>query len=164
MLSLLLNFYHCCITYKCMNTSLFFNNYDKLHLLYAGGSHVSTLECLYDCLLDNMFLFCWNNLIILFYLIGFSEKEKHVCEFKIFNSIWRQNNVLHEQTWNAKKTIRRQTWNTKNVIIAKQNDIITSQARYRIKILCRSKSQYSELVLRQRTCAYMWIPLRSLDH
>ena len=53
-----------------MTTSLFYSNYDKLHLLYADGSHVSTLECLYDCLLDNMFLFCRNKLIlILSYLI-----------------------------------------------------------------------------------------------
>ena len=47
-----------------------YSNYDKLHFLYAGGSHVSTLECLYDCLFDNMFLFCRNELIlILTYLI-----------------------------------------------------------------------------------------------
>ena len=65
MLSLPLNFYHCCITYKCMTTSLFYSNYNKLHLLYAGGSHVSTQECLYDCLLDNMFLFCGNELILI---------------------------------------------------------------------------------------------------
>ena len=48
-----------------MTTSLFYSNYDKLHLLYAGGSHVWTLEYLYDCLLDNMFLFCQNKLILM---------------------------------------------------------------------------------------------------
>ena len=54
------NVHHCCkCICKCM-TSLFYSNYDKLHLLYAGGSHVSRLECLYDCFLDNMFLFCRN--------------------------------------------------------------------------------------------------------
>ena len=51
-----------------MTTFLFYSNYDKLHLLYVGGSHVSTLECLYDCLLDNMFLFFRNKLILILYV------------------------------------------------------------------------------------------------
>ena len=46
-----------------MTTFLFYNNYDKLNFLYAIGSHVSKLECLYDCLLDKMFLFNRNELI-----------------------------------------------------------------------------------------------------
>ena len=49
-----------------MITHLFYCNYDdKLHFLYAGGSHVSTLKCLYDCLLDNIFLFYQNKLILI---------------------------------------------------------------------------------------------------
>ena len=44
-----------------MTTSLPYSN--------AGDSHVSTLECLRDCLLDNMFLFCRNKLILIFILI-----------------------------------------------------------------------------------------------
>ena len=48
-----------------MTTSLFYSNYDELHLLYAGGSHVSTLECLHGCFLDIMFLFCQNKLILI---------------------------------------------------------------------------------------------------
>ena len=62
------NFYHCCITYKCMTTSLSYIimiNYTS-HLLYAGSGHVSTLECLYDCLLDNIFIFCRNKLILIY--------------------------------------------------------------------------------------------------
>ena len=38
---------------------IYIYNFDKIHFLYAGGSPVSTLECLYDCILD-MFLFCQN--------------------------------------------------------------------------------------------------------
>ena len=52
-----------------MTTSLFYSNYDKLHLLYAGDSHVSTLEGLCDCLLDNMFLFCRNKLILILIIL-----------------------------------------------------------------------------------------------
>ena len=32
---------------------------------HAGGSHASTLECLYDSLLDIMFLFSQNKLILI---------------------------------------------------------------------------------------------------
>ena len=39
---------------------IYIYNFDKTHFLYASGSLVSTLECLYDCILDNMFLFCRN--------------------------------------------------------------------------------------------------------
>ena len=46
----------------------FFSNYDKFKFLYVGGSHASTLECLYDCLLDIMFLFCRNKLILILIL------------------------------------------------------------------------------------------------
>ena len=48
-----------------MPTFILYSNYDKLHFLYACGSHVLTLECLYDCLLHNMFLFCRNKLILI---------------------------------------------------------------------------------------------------
>ena len=48
---------------------LFYSNYDKFKFLYVGGSHASTLECLYDCLLDIMFLFCRNKLILILILI-----------------------------------------------------------------------------------------------
>ena len=47
---------------------LFYSNYDKFKFLYVGGSHASTLECLYDCLLDIMFLFCRNKLILILIL------------------------------------------------------------------------------------------------
>ena len=75
------NFHHCYITYKCMTTSLFYSNYDKLHLLYAGGSHVLTLECLYYCLLDNMFLFCRNKLILILPYLNYlcHENRVNVC-------------------------------------------------------------------------------------
>ena len=38
--------------YASRTSCLFYSNYDKLHFLYANGSHVLTIECLYDCLLD----------------------------------------------------------------------------------------------------------------
>ena len=49
--------YHDLILYKTSLTVHTFYHQDKQHLLFADGSHVSTLKCLYDCLLDNMFVF-----------------------------------------------------------------------------------------------------------
>ena len=56
--------------------------YDKLHFLYVGGSHVATLECLYDCPLDNMFLLCRNKLIlILCYNVIENRGEQQMAMF-----------------------------------------------------------------------------------
>ena len=44
----------------------------------VSGSHVSTLECLYDCLLDIMFLFCRNKLILILILCSNRKKEEKV--------------------------------------------------------------------------------------
>ena len=48
---------------------LFYSNYDEFKFLHVGGSHASTLECIYDCILDIMFLFCRNKLILILILI-----------------------------------------------------------------------------------------------
>ena len=57
---------------------LFYSNYDEFKFLYVGGSHASTLECLFDRLLGIMFLFCRNEMIVILILIGDKKKEKSV--------------------------------------------------------------------------------------
>ena len=45
------------------------------------GSHASTLECLYDCLLDIIFLFYQNNLIlILIHSVMQNVEIVRICE------------------------------------------------------------------------------------
>ena len=67
-----------------------YSSYDKLHFLYAGGSHVSTLDDVYDCHLDKV---NW------FYKISFvksvSEDDNLVLKTAIFNGqFWLPNKNL----------------------------------------------------------------------
>ena len=79
-----------------MTTFLFNSNYDKLHLLYAGGSHVSTLECFYDCLLDYMFLFLPKQTYsyIIFIFLGVGGLDSIICYNNNNNNIFGLNTSI----------------------------------------------------------------------
>ena len=97
---------------------LFYNNYDKFNSLYAGGSHVSKLKCLYACRFDNMFYF------IEIYLFK-TRAFKITVFFRVLDAISQLLHIfeLDVAIFQSKRKIRFLPCNFVNTIIKSQHKL-----------------------------------------